>query len=107
MRADGAIATRLKGELWFGGEAGSVARLYAARFRRTSSPYARLRRFSTLPNELPHPRGRPMELRPALVVLFWGSLATILYAYLGYPLLLGLLSRWFGRSRSAPALDET
>ncbi|HIB78561.1 MAG TPA: glycosyltransferase family 2 protein, partial [Flavobacteriales bacterium] len=29
------------------------------------------------------------------VVLFWGALYVLIYVYLGYPLLIGLLARFF------------
>ena len=36
-----------------------------------------------------------------LEIVFWASLALIVYAHAGYPLLLGLLSRAFGESEAA------
>jgi cellulose synthase/poly-beta-1,6-N-acetylglucosamine synthase-like glycosyltransferase len=39
----------------------------------------------------------------AIVVMFWASCAAVLFAYLGYPVLLLLLSRWLGRSARVPA----
>jgi cellulose synthase/poly-beta-1,6-N-acetylglucosamine synthase-like glycosyltransferase len=39
----------------------------------------------------------------AIVVMFWASCAAVLFAYLGYPILLLLLSSWLGRSARVPA----
>lgn len=39
-------------------------------------------------------------------IVFWGSLALIAYAHLGYPLLLAALTRLFGESAEVPAVLE-
>ncbi len=41
-------------------------------------------------------------LAPAAVVLFWTCLAAVVYAYVGYPLLIWTLSRLFGRRGGGP-----
>src|SRR5262245_11484242 len=38
--------------------------------------------------------------------IFWLSLAAVAYSYLGYPLLIWLLSRLFGRTETAPPGDD-
>jgi cellulose synthase/poly-beta-1,6-N-acetylglucosamine synthase-like glycosyltransferase len=38
-----------------------------------------------------------------VVVLFWASATAVLFAYVGYPVLLWLLARWFGRPTQTPA----
>jgi len=47
-----------------------------------------------------------MDVITTAVVLFWASAATIVYAYLGYPILIWALSRMFGREPSPPAKDD-
>jgi glycosyltransferase involved in cell wall biosynthesis len=48
----------------------------------------------------------PVDL-PAGAVLFWGSLALLLYVYAGYPLLAGLRARIIGRSPQQAAIEPT
>ena len=44
---------------------------------------------------------------PFLVaILFWLSFATVAYAYLGYPALIWLCSRMFGRAEPPPPIDD-
>lgn len=43
----------------------------------------------------------------SIVVLFWCCCFTVLFAYLGYPLLILMLSRLFGRKPVAPSPDES
>jgi cellulose synthase/poly-beta-1,6-N-acetylglucosamine synthase-like glycosyltransferase len=42
----------------------------------------------------------------AIASIFWSCAAGILYAYVGYPLLVWVLSRWFGRGNQAPDTNE-
>ncbi|HEX4588914.1 MAG TPA: glycosyltransferase family 2 protein [Gemmataceae bacterium] len=41
-----------------------------------------------------------------LAVCFWVCLAAVLYAYVGYPLLVWFLARWFGRVTAPPPWSE-
>ena len=43
------------------------------------------------------------ELHLMIVVLFWGSLLSILLTYAGYPVLIGLLARMFGNRSNLPS----
>jgi cellulose synthase/poly-beta-1,6-N-acetylglucosamine synthase-like glycosyltransferase len=43
------------------------------------------------------------NLEIAIVLVFWGSAAVVVYAYLGYPLVIWSLSRLFGRRAEPPA----
>jgi cellulose synthase/poly-beta-1,6-N-acetylglucosamine synthase-like glycosyltransferase len=45
-------------------------------------------------------------LENACALAFWASGAFVAYAYLGYPLVIWLLSRWFGRRVDAPVASE-
>jgi cellulose synthase/poly-beta-1,6-N-acetylglucosamine synthase-like glycosyltransferase len=40
-------------------------------------------------------------IQMVLAACFWGCLAGVAYTYLGYPVLIGLLARWFGRRPQA------
>src|SRR5262249_30257518 len=42
-----------------------------------------------------------------LVILLFSSLGLVAYAYIGYPILVWLLARVFGRERARPALAES
>ncbi|HEY7427774.1 MAG TPA: hypothetical protein VH682_26320, partial [Gemmataceae bacterium] len=41
-----------------------------------------------------------------LVACFWLCLAGVCYAYIGYPLVVCCLARWFGRRRHADFLSD-
>jgi cellulose synthase/poly-beta-1,6-N-acetylglucosamine synthase-like glycosyltransferase len=47
-----------------------------------------------------------MNLELSAVVVFWSSTAMVLYAYVGYPILIWVLSRLFGRSWKPPKLSD-
>ena len=47
-----------------------------------------------------------MSTPSSLAIVFWSLFATVAFAYLGYPLLILLLSRLFGRRHTAPAVDD-
>src|SRR5262249_8856625 len=46
------------------------------------------------------------ELRLALQIILFGSLATVAYAYVGYPVLIWLASRIFGREPRRPEVAD-
>jgi cellulose synthase/poly-beta-1,6-N-acetylglucosamine synthase-like glycosyltransferase len=46
------------------------------------------------------------SLQTILVVVFWACAATVLFAYVGYPLVLWLLARWLGQPFKAPAWED-
>ena len=47
-----------------------------------------------------------MDVTAIAAVCFWACTALVLYAYIGYPILIWGLSRWFGRQSEAPAPTE-
>ena len=48
-----------------------------------------------------------MDLHLALAVVFWSCLALVAYAYAGYPVLVWLLARAFGRPPRQDRLPES
>jgi cellulose synthase/poly-beta-1,6-N-acetylglucosamine synthase-like glycosyltransferase len=43
----------------------------------------------------------------SLAIVFWSCLAVVAFAYLGYPLLIFVASRVFGRAPAAPTVDDS
>lgn len=47
-----------------------------------------------------------MSAPSSLAIIFWSCFATVVFAYLGYPLLISLLSRLFGRTHERPHVSD-
>ena len=47
-----------------------------------------------------------MSTPSSLAIIFWSCFATVVFAYLGYPLLISLFSRFFGRTHERPSVSD-